>query len=388
MNEDMIKTLNEEQKHRTEDPYWVWESIQSIPELLSRCLEEQVTGQIDRVVKKCLDRDVNKMIFLGRGSSYFAALAVKPFFEKQTRIPASCYVTNVFESYPYEKVDARTAVFFLSHSGKSEGDLRVVDFAKALGAYTVGITDIPESGLGQAVDALIVGPGGTKVELPATRTFAVAVFRMLQFSLALGKATGSAQDAQEYTAAIEKLPAQTREFIDKFESSAAAVVEEIKGCQSLIVVGYGPNYPIAEEAAMALNQSAGIPSQCYELENYIHGPIQALTKEMAVIAIAPPGMLQERMLRLTMAARVIGAKTVLLAPDGSPLPEVDAWVEMPRDLPELLTPVLYMVPLWQIGYHFGLLGNGGHPDRLSMDKPEFKEGMSYIMKKDKWVTQK
>jgi len=109
---------------------------------------------------------------------------------------------------------------------------------------------------------------------------------------------------------------------------------------------------------------------------------------MAVIAIAPPGMLQERMLRLTMAARVIGAKTVLLAPDGSPLPEVDAWVEMPRDLPELLTPVLYMVPLWQIGYHFGLLGNGGHPDRLSMDKPEFKEGMSYIMKKDKWVTQK
>ncbi len=47
-----------------------------------------------------------------------------------------------------------------------------------------------------------------------------------------------------------------------------------------------------------------------------------------------------------------------------------------------------MVPLWQIGYHFGLLGNGTHPDRLSMNKPKYKEAFSYIMKEDKWVTKK
>ena len=388
MNEDMIKTLKEENKHRTQHPYWIWESVQSIPEMFSQCLEAQVTDQIDSVVSQCVARKINKMIFLGRGSSYCVAAAVKYFFEKQTRIPVSCHVTNVFESYPFEAVDSQTAVFFLSHSGKSEGDVRVVDFVRKSGAYTVGVTDIPESGLGQAVEDLIIGPGGTKVELPATRTFAAALFRMLQFSLAYASALGTAENAKFYEGVLDQLPAQTREFMTVFEKSAPSVVDKIKDSKSMIVLGYGPNYPIAEEAAMAFNQSAGIPTQNYELENYIHGPIQALTKEMAVVAIASPGGLQERMLRTTMAARVIGAKTVLLAPKGTAVPDVDVLIELPEDIPDLITPVLYMVPLWQLAYYFGLLGNGGHPDRLSMDKPEFKEGLSYIMKKDKWVTKK
>jgi len=46
-----------------------------------------------------------------------------------------------------------------------------------------------------------------------------------------------------------------------------------------------------------------------------------------------------------------------------------------------------MVPLWQTAYHFSSLKRGSHPDRLSMDKPEFKEAFSYLMKKDeKWVS--
>ncbi len=387
MNENLNKTVKEERRHRTEHPYWVWESIQSIPEMLSLCLQEEVTRQIDSVVDQCMKRKVDKVILLGRGSSYFGAVAEKFFFEKMTGIPVSCHVTNEFESYPFERVDSRTAVFFLSHSGKSEGDLRVVEFVKNLGAYTIGITDIAESSLALAVEDLILGPGGPKMELPATRTFATAIFRMMQFTLALGRALGTIEDDREYVDVLNKLPGQTRDFIAMFETKAAGIVETLKDCKTLLVMGYGPNYPIAKEAAMALNQSSGIPIQSYELENYIHGPIQALTREMGVIAIAPPGGLQERMLGLTMAAKTIGAKTVLIAPEGTASPDEDAFIEMP-EVPELLSPVLYMVPLWQIGYSFGLLGNGGHPDRLSMDKPEFKEGLSYLMKKDKWVTKK
>jgi len=55
---------------------------------------------------------------------------------------------------------------------------------------------------------------------------------------------------------------------------------------------------------------------------------------------------------------------------------------------DLISPVVYMVPLWQIGYRLGLFGKGGHPDRLSMDEVEFKKAFSFLMKKDKWVTQK
>jgi glutamine---fructose-6-phosphate transaminase (isomerizing) len=388
MTEEMDKTLKQENKRRTQHPYCVWESVQSIPDMLTMCLEEEVNKDLEKIVQECDRRSINKIVLLGRGSSYFAALAASFLIKKITQLPVSCHVTNVFGSYPYEKCDSKTAVFFLSHSGKSEGDVPIVEAVRRMGAYTVGVTDIPESGLGKVVDQLFIGPGGSKVEIPATRTYSTAMYRMMLLALSLGKNSATTEEIAFYQQALAALPDQMRTFIPQYEKDVSAVVETLKDCKNIIVVGFGPNHANAEEAAMALNQSTGIPSESYELENYIHGPMQALTKDAGMIGIAPDGALQNRMFSMITAAGIIGAKTVLLAPAGTDTPKVDQLVELPADIPDLISPVAYMIPMWQTGYHVGLLGHGAHPDRLSMDKEEFIEAFSYIMKADKWVTKK
>jgi|GEM_PF-5456214 len=379
---------NAENHTRTQHPYHVWESLQMIPGLLRECLDEPVQSDIQQIAADFQDRGIDKLIMLGRGSSYFAALAVEFLFEKLTQLPVSCYVTNVFQEYPYERCDAKTAVFFLSHSGKSEGDLRVVEQVRAMGAYTIGVTDIPGSDLAQAVDQLLIGPGGSKIELPASRTYATAIYRLSLLAQALAESLRVVGDPHEYADALLALPGQVGSFMADFELKAPEVVAVLKDCRYQLIVGFGPNWANAGEAAMAFNQSSGIPTLRYEMENYIHGPLQGLTPEAGVIGIAPAAALQSRMFGLMAAARTIGAKTVLLAPAGTQAPAVDYLVELPAGIPDLISPIPCMVPLWQIGYHFGLLGNGTHPDRLSMDKPEFKEAFSYIMKEDKWVTKK
>ena len=379
---------NAENHTRTQHPYHVWESLQMIPGLLRECLDEPVQSDIQQIAADFQDRGIDKLIMLGRGSSYFAALAVEFLFEKLTQLPVSCYVTNIFQEYPYERCDAKTAVFFLSHSGKSEGDLRVVEQVRAMGAYTIGVTDIPGSDLAQAVDQLLIGPGGSKIELPASRTYATAIYRLSLLAQALAESLRVVGDPHEYADALLALPGQVGSFMADFELKAPEVVAVLKDCRYQLIVGFGPNWANAGEAAMAFNQSSGIPTLRYEMENYIHGPLQGLTPEAGVIGIAPAAALQSRMFGLMAAARTIGAKTVLLAPAGTQAPAVDYLVELPAGIPDLISPIPYMVPLWQIGYHFGLLGNGTHPDRLSMDKPEFKEAFSYIMKEDKWVTKK
>jgi glucosamine 6-phosphate synthetase-like amidotransferase/phosphosugar isomerase protein len=371
---------------RNQHPYHVWDSIQKIPSLLEECLEDPVQSDIHSVVKGLKQNNINKIIMLGRGSSYFAALSIKPFFEKRTPFSVSCYVTNVFEVYPYERCDSQTAVFFFSHSGKSEGDIKVVEKVKASGAYTIGVTDIAESALAEAVDQVLIGPGGAKVELPASRTYATAIYRMMLLAESLSEAVNAGDDEQDYFAALAGLPKKVSSFMVDFESVAPEAVNILKDCRYQIIIGYGPNYANAGEAAMAFNQSSGIPTLHYEMENYIHGPLQGLTDDAGVIGIAPGGGLQNRMFGLISAVRTIGAKTVLLAPANIQTPEVDFLVRLPAGLPDLISPIATMVPLWQIGYHFGLLGHGTHPDRLSMDRPEFKEAFSYIMKEDKWVT--
>lgn len=389
MNKEMIDVLKQEEKHRKQHPYWVWESIQSIPEMLAQCWGDDVRQDIESVIQECKIRKIERLVFLGRGSSYFAALSAKPFIQKITNLPVACYVSNVFEAYPYDKCDERTAVFFNSHSGKSEGDLRIVELVKSMGAYTVGVTDIADSSLAEAVDQLLIGPGGSKVELPATRTYATAIYRTLIFALAFGKSLGVAQDADGYETALKALPEQMRHFVPAFEQKAPEIVSTLKDSKSLIVVGSGPNFGNAEEAGMAFNQSSGIPTISYEMENYIHGPIQALNDQTGVILIATPSPLQGRMFSLASAAKTIGAKVVLItSEDSRDIPDIDGAVFLPAGIPGLFSPVATMVPLWQIGYHFGLLGNGSHPDRLSMDKEEFKAAFTHLMKSDKWVSMK
>lgn len=385
----MSTVVTTENTYRTQHPYHVWESIHKIPELLKACQTGDTKKDILEIVQQLKIHAITKFILLGRGSSYYAALAVKPLMEKLLNIPISCHVTNEFDSYPYEECDAHTAVFFLSHSGKSEGDLKVVDDVKTKKAYTIAVTDIPESDLAKAVDQLLIGPGGKKVEHPATRTYSTAIYRMIWLTVAICQADGNDPQTDRIKKCLEELPMQIDQFMKAFEEKILYITELIKDCKNINIVGFGPNVANAEEAAMAFNQSTGIPSQGYEMENYIHGPIQALTPEAAMICLAPKGALQERMLGLITAAKIIGAKTILLAPDTIEPLKVDYFVRLPSGVPDLISPVIYMVPLWLIGYHLGLVtGGGAHPDRLSMDKPEFQEGLKYIMKSDKWVAKK
>lgn len=385
-----MKKLDEieiiDNKQRTGHPFLVWESIQSIPKMMDACFEPDVQNHISMIKQEFERRYISSLVLLGRGSSYYAALAVKDLFKKFTYLPTSCFVTNEYDAYPYEKCDTNTAVFFLSHSGKSEGDVQVVKNVRAKGAYTIGVTDILDSALAKSVDQLFIGPGGAKFEHPATRTYATAIFRMMQLAISLSEVIGSEKGLANYQSALESLPKQTAILLSEFEMKAPDVVNLLKDRKQNIIIGFGPNFANAEEAAMAFNQSSDIPTMSYNLENYIHGPIQALIEDAGMIGIAPAGKLQGRMFGLISAAKVIGAKTILLVPENCEVPDVDFVIRMPSDIPELLTPVVYMLPLWQIGYHLGLLGRGAHPDRLSMDKPKFQKALTYIMKEDKWLT--
>jgi glucosamine 6-phosphate synthetase-like amidotransferase/phosphosugar isomerase protein len=90
------------------------------------------------------------------------------------------------------------------------------------------------------------------------------------------------------------------------------------------------------------------------------------------------------MLKTAQACKIIGAKVVLLYPeDLGRITDYDVCMDFPSGIPELMSPMIYMTPLWQIAYYFSLLGKGCHTDRRSMDKPEFKEAFSVIMEGDK-----
>ncbi len=371
---------------RESHPFWIWESLQKIPDLLQLCLEKDMDRQIDGIVSAILERKINKIFLLGRGSSYFLTFALRYLLNALTPMQVTFHVSSLFMEYPENTLDEKSAVFILSASGKSEGDLQVVNAARQHKAYTVGVTDMEGSPLAIAVDDVLLGPGGSKRELPATRSYATALFRMNMLIIALGKKLGSKAEAELLESALTNIPVSVQTIMDAYEEQVDSVAAAIENSRAFYVLAHGPNYTNAEEFAMALNQSSGIPSMAYEMENFLHGPMQALTEDETVFLLAPDGILQQRMLQLASAVKIIGAKTVLLAPDNvSKKYDADIIIKMPADIPELISPIVYMIPLWQTAYQLGLSKQFLHPDKLAMNKEEFKEAFAHLMSSDKWV---
>ena len=383
MNEEAMQNMKNA-KRRDQHPFWIWESIMNTPKILSECLSGFTLEQVQQIAKKFQDKEINKIFLLGTGSSYFATIAEKPIFEAFAGIPTSTHLTTEFREYTPLTFDDHSAVFFHSHSGGTKGDPETVKKARDMGAYTIAVTDIPESTLAKSAEDMLIGPGGSKVELPATRTYSAAIFRMTQLAIELGKQSDKKSIAIKAEEQLKQVPQILSTVAEKYAALAPEFIEKLKECRSFFMVGAGGNYATADEAALGFSQSSGRPAQAFQLENFLHGPIQTLRKDIGVVLIAAPGPFQDRMLKTAQACKIIGSKVVLLYPDDLNLPiDFDVCVDFPSGLTELISPLVYMTPLWQLAYHFSLLGEGSHTDRLSMDKPEFKEAFAVIMAGDK-----
>ena len=78
-----------------------------------------------------------------------------------------------------------------------------------------------------------------------------------------------------------------------------------------MVVGNGPNYGVAEEAALKLSETIKIPAMHHEGEEFVHGPeMQIVPGYLVFIVDDPQG--SERLANIADALSNVTTKTVLL----------------------------------------------------------------------------
>lgn len=367
---------------RAERPYSIWDSIMRTPEMLEACLAEPIRGHVEEVADRLAELAPRRAFCAGTGSSNYASIVHASALEKLARLPSSWHTTSELGVYPPVDMGSESVLILTSHSGRTMGDLRVVERARQRGAYTIGVTDIPDSPLAQAVDDTIIGPGGRKTELPATRTYTAAMFRVLQLASSLAKRLDDADVATTYDEDLRELPHTLHRFLDRFSTQAGSYADTLADVERYFVIGAGPNMSTAFEGALVLLQSTDAGGQAFHVEEMLHGPIQALRPGACVVAVAAPGPLQERIIQCARACHTIGASVLIIAPEDTPgLRDADMHISMPAQIPELLTPMLYIAPFWLIGYQ-SALATDRDPDNLSRNKEAFKSAFRLLMPRD------
>ncbi|KPJ86554.1 MAG: hypothetical protein AMS17_12010 [Spirochaetes bacterium DG_61] len=369
------------QEAKNSHPFFIYETIFGAPKILSDWLKPECKRRIDHIAEHVIRLKPRHIFLSGTGSSYLAAIAQAYGFNKIAEVPSSAWIRSELMTYTPKHFNGNAVLVFNTHSGKSPGDVSMIEIAKERGVYTVGVTDIPDSPFAKAVDELLIGTDGPKREMPSTRTYSSAIFRVLQVAISCAGKIGSIANLNEYQITLEKIPGLMKSVLDDIDAKVDNLVNYLKGQRAFYVISAGPNMSTAYEGAMGLTQGTGMPAVGFNVDEYVNGPIQSLSSEDCVITIAPPGPLELKIGKCARTARSIGAKTVVVAPQKSEtLKEGDISIPVPDGIPEVLTPVLYCAPFWLIGYYFSL-SNGFDPDNLSMKKEAFKNSGLAELKK-------
>src|SRR6266446_1522135 len=135
------------------------EEIAEQPAALRKTIAEE-RGKVARLGHSLKERDIDLIVLVARGSSDNAALFGRYLLEITTGIPVSLSAPSVHTLYQAKLNLQRALVVGVSQSGEGEDINRVMENARDCGAFTIGITNEPNSSMTSLVDETFLMHGG------------------------------------------------------------------------------------------------------------------------------------------------------------------------------------------------------------------------------------
>jgi glucosamine--fructose-6-phosphate aminotransferase (isomerizing) len=214
--------------------------------------------QIPEAARRCFDTNRNLSLplncpYLGMGSSWFAALALK-----YCRIPIIPEISSEYFQYLKSGQEGGMAVL-ISQSGRSSETLWCADYFKSV----VAITNDSKSSLAiHPASARVIDLCAGEERYSSTKTY---INTLMVLYLGLGF---------EPLAMIIKLESELPTYEKTGKNWADIIYEAIeKGrWKGAFILGNGPNLATAMQAALILTESTGLPFQAMSLAQFDHGP--------------------------------------------------------------------------------------------------------------------
>ena len=309
-------------------------------------------------------RSFDKVFVVACGTSFHAAMMAKYAIERWTRMPVEIDIASEFR-YRDPVLDEHTLVVGISQSGETADTLAAVRYAKAQGAYVVGVSNVVDSSLARDADAVLYTRSGPEIGVAATKTFIaqLVALQLLAIFLAQERGSVSAGRVVGLVEALDRLPAQVEEILgraNEFEALAA----EWQDVDDFFFLGRGVSCATAAEGALKLKEISYARAEYYPAGEMKHGPIALIDDSVVVVGVIPKGDLHAKALANMEEMRARGAKTLLVLTDGDleGAALADHAIFVP-ETEELLSPVLGTVPLQLLSYWIAK-GRG-----LDVDKP-------------------
>jgi glucosamine--fructose-6-phosphate aminotransferase (isomerizing) len=304
------------------------------PKALAKTISEE-RNKLASLGKLLKSRDINLIVLVARGSSDNASLFGRYLLEITTGIPVSLSAPSVHTVYNAKLKLDHALVVGVSQSGEGEDINRVLENARSTGAFTVGITNEPNSSMTKLVDETLLTHGGRERSVAATKTFTgqMLLFYMLACELASRKL------AFDY----EVIP----EFVERALEQKPAILELVQlyvFMENCVIVGRGLAYANAYELALKLMETCYVVAERFSSADFLHGPLAMVERHFPVILFAPPGVMLPGVKSLIERLRELHADTLAITSDLDAAALCSRSIVMPKEIDEFVAPIPYIVP--------------------------------------------
>ena len=330
------------------------------PIVVAQTLQSYVRPFEGEVAIPAFDFDlgaVERVTIVACGTSFYAGMVAKYWFERFARVPVDLDVASEFR-YRDPVLEPGGLALFISQSGETADTLAALRHAREQGQKIAVVVNVPTSSMAREADLLLPTRAGPEIGVASTKAFTcqLAVLASLAANLARARGRMSRDEEREIVAHLQEAPEALTRALDH-DDDIAAMAHLIAPARDVLYLGRGPDYPMALEGALKLKEISYIHAEGYAAGEMKHGPIALIDDQVPVIVLAPSGPLFEKTVSNMQEVRARGGKIVLIS-DAAGIAAAGegciATIEMPEVHP-LIAPLVYAVPVQLLAYHVAVL---------------------------------
>jgi len=344
--------------------------IMEQPKSLKRSMLGRVNIKEKSLFIKGINDYVNKLlkcqriIMIGCGTSWHAALVAEYFFEKYTKVPVEVEYASEFR-YRDPIIKENDMIFVISQSGETADTLESVKIAKKKGATVLGIVNNVGSSIARITDEGCYLHAGPEIGVASTKAFTSQLIILYMIGVRLAHRLGTIKEKKyfEMIFQIDNIPNLIQKILTQ-KNEVKKIAKLIYKKNHCLFMGRGNNFPVGLEGALKLKEISYIHAEGYPAAELKHGPIALLEKGMPVVVICTRSNEYAKM--IANIEEVKSRKAMVIAILDSKNKNVSKVVDYSIVIPQIkndFSPILNIIPLQLLAYYVAKFKN------LDVDKP-------------------
>jgi len=307
-------------------------------------------------------RSIRKVNIAACGTSWHAGLAGKFMIERLARLPVEVdYASEYRYRDPITGSDALTVL--ITQSGETADTIAAQREAKAKGSKTLAICNVVGAMIARESAGTIYTHAGPEIGVASTKAFTAQLTALFLLALFLAQKRGQLDEQQSIKLVQEltRLPGKL-EAILNHDEACDNLSKQYQKVQDFLFLGRGIHYPIALEGALKLKEISYIHAEGYPAGEMKHGPNALIDENLPVVVLAtrdpddPDSVLRyEKTMSNIKEVTARSGKVIAIATEGdNEIHESADHVLYVPTAPELLLPILEVVPLQLLAYHIAV----------------------------------